>query len=866
MSASELHKIQNAIILDLKSILLSSKDGLTERELHNEYRQLCGREIAYSCLGFNTLYDFLMDLVHKSIIRHQRRGNLVIYFAYDEKCTYELRNLVKGQTDRSHNIREQKRNRESTYRYNRQHNSVNGRSDYDHQQPNVPFYIQNQIRTILENSKTKSLSRSSFTRNFYQKYSGFINVNKYGFDSLRQLLVSLKHFIELGESPDDEFIIYLKDLSKQSEEKVVQDDAVVKEYKKLNDMTKLGDEIVENLKVLIKSFDNKGGLLICSIPAEYKKYFGSDLNVESIGYRSIVDLINDKLEDFVRTKRLEKYGDYLLFSKDSNFEEDVQDGDARADNYEEDEDEITYVNNLKQLGKEIRRLFKRDAINFDKKKLFQIIEFKELFQNKSGWKIHLKDYNCKTLDQLMMKLNDEKVLGLTCDENNNIFIKYRPDVGELEVEPVIVNESNQYSNGIRVVKNESEKAKFMINFFRDHVFYHETFDPYQVFEDFDLTKECDIFVSHITNPFEISIQIAKNIPRLNALMDDIENAYLGVGASHYNMEREYIQMGKYCAAVFPGDKNWHRCKILEIDDKKKLVRVSFIDYGGETFVPITDLKLLCKRFMNLPQQAILARLSNVDYMNIAGRRWSDKVTDYLLGLVTGKLFRARFDGTVFNNLSVTLYELDAAGKVTGCLNQRIIKEKQATEMKDKSIIRPFELSVFSQYLKAKIPETPEQKPNQVSTNTKQERQRVVLSPDVNNNSKSKSLSVSDDSIFDGSANFNEEVKNDDVSFVNGNKNNNNNVRQLATETKMYFNHDDYDDSDLSDASDQYFFVRPVVPQPIFSDNKDKETFCRLYNVILKKFKDDIKSGNGVDHDDKVNYILLSEKLMNKYLK
>ncbi len=121
-------------------------------------------------------------------------------------------------------------------------------------------------------------------------------------------------------------------------------------------------------------------------------------------------------------------------------------------------------------------------------------------------------------------------------------------------------------------------------------------------------------------------------------------------------------MCKYCAAVFPGDKNWHRCKILEIDDKKKLVPVSIIGYGGET---IADLKLLCKRFMNLPQQAILAKLSNVDYMNIAGRRWSDKVTDYLLGLVTGKLFRARFDGTVFNILSVTLYELDAAGKVTG---------------------------------------------------------------------------------------------------------------------------------------------------------------------------------------------------------
>lgn len=205
-------------------------------------------------------------------------------------------------------------------------------------------------------------------------------------------------------------------------------------------------------------------------------------------------------------------------------------------------------------------------------------------------------------------------------------------------------------------------------------------------EDVDLSVECNIIVSHIINPFEMSIQIAKNVPKLNLLMDDLENAYLGVGASHYNMTHEYIQIGKYCAAIFPGDKNWHRCKILEIDDKKKLARVSFIDYGGEAWVSMNELKFLCRRFMNLPQQALLARLSNVDYMNVAGKRWDENVTNYLLKIVQSKVFKAKFDGAVFSLLSCSLYELDSTGKSIYCLNKRIIKDGHATEMKDKSIV------------------------------------------------------------------------------------------------------------------------------------------------------------------------------------
>ena len=497
--------------------------------------------------------------------------------------------------------------------------------------------------------------------------------------------------------------------------KDVEESAVDADLDKLNEIAKLEMEIIENLKKLIKNFDNKGGLWARTIPHEYKKMFNKELNVNAIGYRYPIDLLDEKLGDFIITKRPEKYGDHLLFSIDSKI-----DGDSnQEDSQDDDVDELTYINNLRQLSKEIRRLFKRDPLNFERNKFYSIAEFKDIFEEKAGWRLYLKHYGCKTLDQLMMKLIDEKLFELKYDTEKKMYIKYKPEPNEIyvatsrqqndfnmskySVSEVATNDNKTSGvNGVRIgSKNDGEDAIFMERFINEFVFYNETLDPYSVLKDIDLTAECDIIVSHVLNPFEMSIQIAKNVPKLNSLMDDLEDAYLGVGASHWNMKSEHIQIGKYCAAVFPGDKNWHRCKILEIDERKKLVRVSFIDYGGEAMVPMKELKFLLRRFMDLPHQAVLARLSNVDYM--VGKRWANDITEYLLNIVKGgKIFKAKFDGTVFSHLSMTVYELDRSFKVIDILNKKIVREGYATEMKDKLIVNKIFLFIIFFFLTFQI--------------------------------------------------------------------------------------------------------------------------------------------------------------------
>jgi hypothetical protein len=51
------------------------------------------------------------------------------------------------------------------------------------------------------------------------------------------------------------------------------------------------------------------------------------------------------------------------------------------------------------------------------------------------------------------------------------------------------------------------------------------------------------------------------------------------------MPLEYITPTRLCAAIFPVDNNWHRCRIVEIaPTNENLVLVNFIDYGGDSYV------------------------------------------------------------------------------------------------------------------------------------------------------------------------------------------------------------------------------------------------------------------------------------------
>ena len=161
----------------------------------------------------------------------------------------------------------------------------------------------------------------------------------------------------------------------------------------------------------------------------------------------------------------------------------------------------------------------------------------------------------------------------------------------------------EQSNEIR----QKENAKFI----QDYVLNYLDLDPHEIWRQLLKKQTVDIIVSNVVDPCLMQIQLAENRNALEILMADLEKVYCGIGASYYNMPPEYMTHGRLCAALFPLDNNWHRCKIVGVERDLKKVRVNYLDYGGEGIIPYDNVKFLDKQFAALPIQSVNAKLFNI---------------------------------------------------------------------------------------------------------------------------------------------------------------------------------------------------------------------------------------------------------------
>ncbi len=215
---------------------------------------------------------------------------------------------------------------------------------------------------------------------------------------------------------------------------------------------------------------------------------------------------------------------------------------------------------------------------------------------------------------------------------------------------------------------------------QDYIFYHNNLNSIDVLKQFASKKTHQIVVSNVNNPCEIQIQLAENVNALNKLMEELELVYCGIGASNYNMPLEYIEHGHLCAAIYPGDMNWHRCRIIGVFPENKKVRVSYVDYGGDSLVDLENVKFLSSEFAYLPVQAVNAKFANIANVNKKKTDWRKDTINYLLNRVTGKILTAEIMGVNDGYLSIEIFDKTTTNN-NGCppnttinLNQRIVMD------------------------------------------------------------------------------------------------------------------------------------------------------------------------------------------------
>lgn len=191
-----------------------------------------------------------------------------------------------------------------------------------------------------------------------------------------------------------------------------------------------------------------------------------------------------------------------------------------------------------------------------------------------------------------------------------------------------------------------------------------------------------IIVSNVKDPSNIQFQLADNVPALNKLMDDLEKVYYGIGTTSYNMPLDYVKLGRVCVALFSGDENWHRCRIVEVNSDRKLARVMFIDYGGDEWVQANKLKFLAKEFKYLPVQAIDGHFAGIT--KPASGHWNKETVNYLLNRVMGKTLEATIVGSLDNSFALEINDRTTIS-LNGCppgtlinLNKRILQDAFGT--------------------------------------------------------------------------------------------------------------------------------------------------------------------------------------------
>lgn len=195
-----------------------------------------------------------------------------------------------------------------------------------------------------------------------------------------------------------------------------------------------------------------------------------------------------------------------------------------------------------------------------------------------------------------------------------------------------------------------------------------------------------IIVSNVRNPREMQIQLAENLDTLNRLMDELERIYASsICSRSFNIPVEYVKFGRLCAAIYPQDLNWHRCRIIGLNRDANWAKVHFIDYGGDSVVPFENIKFLSNQCATLPAQAVQAHFFNLRPPKSGVKpppgkvpaSWLADSVNYLLNLVMNKIIEAEVKGVNGDSLALELFlkEQNADGEEMWMnLNERLIQD------------------------------------------------------------------------------------------------------------------------------------------------------------------------------------------------
>ncbi|GFT68468.1 tudor domain-containing protein 5 [Trichonephila clavipes] len=191
-------------------------------------------------------------------------------------------------------------------------------------------------------------------------------------------------------------------------------------------------------------------------------------------------------------------------------------------------------------------------------------------------------------------------------------------------------------------------------------------------EDLDLDSFFPVYVCSVINPWHMYIQLKSRdcCDAMVKLYNVMEAFYMGPKSKQYQIKTEHIRSGIICMALWPIDQHWYRAKVLSVPTQNT-AKVFYVDYGTIQVIPQTMLRYIRKDFVDLPTQAIKARLAFL-YPLSDKNLWSPRTKERILQLSQNIPLMAKIENIIDEVLSVVL--CDTNGDTDIFINDMLLNE------------------------------------------------------------------------------------------------------------------------------------------------------------------------------------------------
>nr|XP_045249350.1 tudor domain-containing protein 5 isoform X2 [Macaca fascicularis] len=605
---SEQERIQECLRKEIRSLLISTKDGLSPQELEKEYLLMVGNHLPLRILGYRSTMELVLDMPDVVSVCHGA-GGTVILKAIPDESTKGIASLVAKQRS-NHKVRNSMhKGRPSVYSGPRSHRRVPYRGRVA---PILPAVVKSELKDLLALSP---VLLSDFEKAFAKRFGRSFQYMQYGFLSMFEVLNAASDVISVEQTRAGSLLMLKKNVTEEKQrgcpagkiftqpfrmkqgsysagfpvakacfsqptsnmepqkqimsmEKTsklnVVETSRLNHTEKLNQLENtfksviaqigpggtISSELKHKIKFVVSKFPE--GLFISKLLGEYEVIFKEQLSPKKLGFLNVTELVG-ALSDILHVEFREGQQDLLVFDVDKKPLPPVQSD---------------------------KKIEAKACVSSPPRNSLSTVAVKETV------------WNCPSKKQ---KEPQQKI----CKKPNVV------------VKPL----------QLQVETNKSQLNLAMAN--------HDI--PPDAVPDkklcrlppLDTSSLVGVFVEYIISPsqFYIRIYSRDSSELLEDMMIEMRRCYSNqLVSDRYVMPECFIQPGHLCCVRISEDKWWYRVIIHRVLGKQE-VEVFYPDFGNIGIVQKSSLRFLKCCYTKLPAQAIPCSLA---WVRPVEEHWTSK--------------------------------------------------------------------------------------------------------------------------------------------------------------------------------------------------------------------------------------------------